>query len=171
MRYFALLAFVLTGGLAWANDNAPLVGTKVAAFKLRDYRGAETSLEQFTEKKAVVLAFVGCECPVAKLYGPRLAKLAKEYEAKGVQFLGIDANLQDGVSQIAEFAKDAGIEFPILKDVNNVLADQLGVQRNPEVLVLDAERMIRYRGRIDDQYNVGISRTKSTQNDLSDGTR
>ena len=96
---------------------------------------------------------------------------AKDYEGKGVQFLGIDANQQDGVSQIARFAKDAGVEFPILKDVNNVLADQLGVERTTEVLVLDAERQIRYRGRIDDQYNVGISRTKTTQNDLSAGTR
>ena len=127
----------------------------------------ETSLEQFAAKKAVVLAFVGCECPVAKLYGPRLAKLAKDCEAKGVQFLGIDSNQQDGVSQISRYAKDAGIEFPILKDVNNVLADQLGVQRTTEVIVLDHERIIRYQGRVDDQYNVGISRSKSTKNDLS----
>ena len=168
MKCFAWLVVALVPGLAWANDKAPVVGTKVASFTLRDYRGAESSLEQFAAKKAVVLAFVGCECPVARLYGPRLAKLAKDYEAKGVQFLGIDANQQDGVSQIARFAKDAGIEFPILKDVNNVLADQLGVQRTTEVLVLDADRIIRYRGRIDDQYNVGISRTKSTQNDLAE---
>ena len=167
MKYVAWLVVALVPGLAVANDKSPVVGTKVASFALRDYRGAETSLEQFAAKKAVVLAFVGCECPVAKLYGPRLAKLAKDYESKGVQFLGIDANQQDGVSQLARFAKDAGVEFPILKDVNNVLADQLEVQRTTEVLVLDGERIIRYRGRIDDQYNVGISRTKPTQNDLA----
>ncbi len=157
----------LAPGLAWANDKVTDVGARVPSFTLRDYRGAETSLDQFAAKKAIVLAFVGCECPVAKLYGPRLAKLAKDYEAKGVQFLGIDSNQQDGVSEIARFAKDAGVEFPILKDVNNVLADQLAVERTTEVLVLDAERTIRYRGRVDDQYNVGISRTKSTQNNLS----
>ena len=140
MKCFACLVVALVPGLAWANDKARSDGAKVASFTLRDYRGAETSLEQFAAKKAVVLAFVGCECPVARLYGPRLAKLAKDYEGKGVQFLGIDANQQDGVSQIARFAKDAGVEFPILKDVNNVLADQLGVQRTTEVLVLDAER-------------------------------
>ena len=167
MRVFAWFVVALVPGFAGAKDTAPSVGTKVASFTLRDYRGAETSLDQFAAKKAVVLAFVGCECPVAKLYGPRLAKLAKDLEAKGVQFLGIDANQQDSVSHITRFAKDAGIEFPILKDVNNVLADQLAVQRTTEVLVLDQERIIRYRGRVDDQYNVGISRTKSTKNDLS----
>jgi peroxiredoxin len=167
MKRFAWLAVALLPGLAWAGGKAPAVGTKVAPFTLRDFRGAESSLEKFAAKKAIVLAFVGCECPVAKLYGPRLAKLAKTYEAQGVQFLGIDSNQQDGVSQIARFAKDAGIEFPILKDANNVLADQLGVERVSEVIVLDGERAIRYRGRIDDQYNVGISRTKTTQNDLA----
>ena len=126
----AWLVVALAPGLAWANDKVTDVGAKVPSFSLRDYRGAETSLDQFAAKKAVVLAFVGCECPVAKLYGPRLAKLSKDYEAKGVQFLGIDSNQQDGVSEIARFAKDAGVEFPILKDVNNVLADQLAVERN-----------------------------------------
>jgi peroxiredoxin/mono/diheme cytochrome c family protein len=168
MKSVAWLVFALLPGMAWADEKTRLIDTKVALFKLRDYRGAESSLDQFAAKKVVVLAFIGCDCPVAKLYGPRLARLAKNYDAKGVQFLGIDANLQDGVSQIARFAKDAGLEFPILKDVNNVLADQLGVQRTTEVLVLDAERKIRYRGRVDDQYNVGISRTKSTQNDLAE---
>jgi peroxiredoxin/mono/diheme cytochrome c family protein len=168
MTCFAWLVLAIVPGLAWANDKAAVNGEKVASFTLRDYRGAETSLEQFAAKKAVVLAFVGCECPVAKLYGPRLAKLATDFEARGVQFLGIDANQQDGISQIARFAKDAGVSFPILKDVNNVLADQLGVQRTTEVLVLDADRIVRYRGRVDDQYNVGISRTKSQRNDLSE---
>ena len=168
MTCFAWLVLAFVPALAPVNDKAPVNGEKVASFTLRDYRGAETSLEQFASKKAVVLAFVGCECPVARLYGPRLAKLAKDYESRGVQFLGIDANQQDGISQIARFAKDAGVEFPILKDVNNLLADQLGVERTTEVLVLDADRIIRYRGRVDDQYNVGISRTKSKQNDLSD---
>jgi peroxiredoxin/mono/diheme cytochrome c family protein len=167
MKCFAWLVVSLVPALAWANDKPPEGGAKVASFTLRDYRGAETSLGQFAAKKVVVLAFVGCDCPVAKLYGPRLAKMAKDFEAKGVQFLGIDANQQDGVTQIARFAKESGVEFPILKDVNNVLADQLAVQRTTEVLVLDADRIIRYRGRVDDQYNVGISRTKSTQNDLS----
>lgn len=167
MKYSAWLVIALLPGLALADVQAPASGAKVASFKLRDYRGAEFSLEQFATKKAVVLAFVSCECPVAKLYGPRLAGLAKDYDSKAVQFLGIDANQQDGVSGIARFAKEAGIEFPILKDVNNILADELKVRRTTEALVLDAERTIRYRGRIDDQYNVGIARTKSTHNDLA----
>ncbi len=71
MRVFAWFVVAVLPGFTGANDKAPSVDTKVASFTLRDYRGAETSLEQFAAKKAVVLAFVGCDCPVAKLYGPR----------------------------------------------------------------------------------------------------
>ena len=44
------------------------------------------------------------------------------------------------------------IEFPLLKDAGNVIADQFGAVRTPEVFVLDADRVVRYWGRIDDQY-------------------
>ena len=55
MKYFAWLVVALVPGLAWANEKALDVGTKVASFTLRDYRGAESSLDQFAAKKVVVL--------------------------------------------------------------------------------------------------------------------
>ncbi len=164
------IVVALLPGLALAGENTPNagIGAKVTSFKLRDYRGAERSLDEFASNKAIVLAFVSCECPVARQYGPRLASLAKEYESKGVAFVAIDPNQQDSPSDIAKYSKEAKIGFPILKDVNNVLADQLGVQRTTEVFVLDPDRVIRYRGRIDDQYNVGINRPKPQRNDLAE---
>ena len=39
-------------------------------------------------------------------------------------------------------------------------------QRTPEVFLLDADRVIRYHGRIDDQYGIGFRRDKPTRNDL-----
>ena len=50
------------------------------------------------------------------------------------------------------------IDFPVLKDLNNKLADRLGATRTPEVFVLDRERTVRYQGRIDDQFGVGFVR-------------
>jgi hypothetical protein len=52
-----------------------------------------------------------------------------------------------------------GIEFPILKDLNNVLADNLQATRTPAAYVLDRQRVVRYQGRIDDQY--GLQNTPS----------
>ena len=39
-------------------------------------------------------------------------------------------------------------------------------QRTPEVFLLDADRVIRYHGRIDDQYGVGFRRDKPARRDL-----
>src|SRR6266849_6264470 len=163
------LALVLSSSLALAQaeETASPVGKKVENFTLRDYRGAERSLQAFADHELVVLAFTGTECPVAKLYGPRLAGLAKEYGSKGVAFIGINANQQDSITAIGDCAKSHGITFPILKDVGNVLADRLGARRTPEVFVLDRQRVIRYWGRIDDQYGVGYTRPRPQRRDLA----
>src|SRR5438552_7628079 len=168
MKLLLSLAAVLVSclALAGAPEKASPIGKKVADFKLRDYRGADRSLEDFADRKFVVLAFVGTECPLAKLYGPRLAALAREYEARGAAFIGIDSNLQDSASAIDHYATVNNISFPILKDVGNVLADQLGAQRTPEVFVLDQQRVVRYWGRIDDQYGIGFARPRAAHRDL-----
>ena len=58
--------------------------------------------------------------------------------------------------------------FPLLKDVGNALADRLGAERTPEVFVLDQGRVVRYRGRIDDQFSFGVHRPVPTRHELAD---
>ena len=144
---------------------------KVAPFTLKDYRGQPFDLAKAAQDKIVVLAFLGTECPLAKLYAPRLSELAKEYEPRGVIFVGIDANRQDAATEIAAYARHHGVEFPILKDLNQVVADRVGATRTPEIIVLDKARAIRYRGRIDDQYgllkNANFQRKEPTRRDLA----
>src|SRR5689334_11513724 len=96
----ALLAIASTGVRSHAAErvtgaSAPTssaVGQKVDNFTLNDFRGKSHSLAELAERDVVVLAFIGCECPLAKLYGPRLAELANEFEGRGVAFLAIDSN-------------------------------------------------------------------------------
>src|SRR5258708_1812442 len=73
-------------------------------FRLQDFRGDWHSLQDFQDKKAIVVVFTGVECPLAKLYAPRLVGLAKEYAPKGVAFLALDANEQDSITQMKNFA-------------------------------------------------------------------
>src|SRR5262249_50544392 len=86
--------------------------------------------------------------------------------SKGVAFVGLDPNSQDSITQLAAFARQHEIEFPLLKDLSNQIADALGAKRTPEVFVLDAERTIRYAGRVDDQFAVGTMRDKPQREDL-----
>jgi peroxiredoxin len=127
------------------------VGTTVEAFALPDFYGKTHGLEDYRDQ-CVVLAFLGTECPLAKHYAPRLRDLAAEFERNGVAFLGIDSNVQDSLSEMATFARLHGVTFPFLKDNDNIVADRLGAGRTPEVFLLDRQHVVRYWGRIDDQY-------------------
>lgn len=134
---------------------ASRVGNRIENFTLPDFHGKSHSLADYADSKLVVVAFTGTECPLAKLYAPRLEELHQEFASRGVQFLGINSNQQDSITKIASYARLHGTTFPILKDLNNVVADQIGAERTPEVFVLDEDRVIQYRGRIDDQYGLG----------------
>jgi peroxiredoxin len=142
--------------------------TTPADFRLQDHRGAWHSLDEARSSRVVAIAFVGTECPLAKAYAPRLAELARTYEARGVAFFGVDSNEQDGPVAIGRFATAQSIPFPILKDVGHVLADRLGADRTPEVFVLDESRSVRYSGRVDDQYALGVHRPSPTTRELAD---
>ena len=162
---FVGLAIIFAAAPSVAAEKSP-IGKKVDSFALQDYRGKERALKDFKDSKLVVVAFLGTECPLAKLYGPKLARLAKEYESKGVAFLGIDSNTQDQITAIAAYARIHEIGFPILKDLGNKVADQFGAQRTPTVYVLDGEQTIRYAGRVDDQYGIGFQKDKPAATDL-----
>ena len=148
------------------NSEAERIGKPVANFTLQDFRGKQHSLDGHKESKLVVIAFLGTECPLAKLYGPRLQSLANSYELSEVAFVGINSNCQDSITEIAAYARIHEITFPLLKDTGNRLADTMSAVRTPEVFLLDQERRIAYWGRIDDQYGVGVVRKAPTRQDL-----
>jgi peroxiredoxin len=146
---------------------APLLGKPAPDFVLSDAAGKQHALADLANAKLVVVAFLGTECPLAKLYGPRLEQLAAEYADRGVRVIGIDSNVQDSPDEIATYAREHGLSFPILKDTGNVVADQFGAVRTPEVFLLDDKRMTRYHGRIDDQYSTAVQKANVGRRDLA----
>lgn len=154
----ASLVLALTSGFVQAEV--------VGAFTLNDHRGAVVKSAQFAEAKCLVVAFLGTECPLAKLYGPRLQSLAAEFEPQGAKFLAINSNQQDSIAEITAYVKQHEIQFPILKDPGQKVADQFHASRTPEVFVLSPVGEVLYRGRVDDQYIVGVQRDKPQREDL-----
>lgn len=138
------------------------------AFQLNDYRGAAWSSDELKGKPAIVVAFLGTECPLVKLYAERLQQLANQYAAKNVAFIGINSNQQDSLVEIGHFVKENGLTFTMLKDAGNAVADQFGAERTPEVFVLDGNRKVQYHGRIDDQYTYGVQKQKAENRYLAD---
>lgn len=172
----ALLGSMLLGSAA-ADENEKdealpldrMVGQRMSNFTLTDaVSGRPYSLYGFAGKKGAVLIFMGTECPVGNVYAPRLVELNNEYRAKGFVFLGINSNAGDTEAEMADHAKSYKLDFPILKDRDNIVADAALADRTPEILVLDGTAQIRYRGAIDDQYSYGARRPEPKSHYLRD---
>lgn len=162
---------LLLGLVALGADTptSPRAARAIDNFRLSDPRSDRTvALADLKDKKAVVVVFLGTECPVNKAYLPVLVSLAEEFGPRGVQVLGISSNRQDTAGRVAEYAQRNNIPFLILKDPQNKVADQFGAQRTPEAFVLDGQSVVRYQGRIDDQFGIGYQRPgKPTRRDLA----
>lgn len=144
------------------------VGERLEDFALRAADGRTLRLQDFRDRKVLVLVFLGIDCPVGNLYAPRLAALEARYRGRGVGFVGVNANAHESAADVAAHAREYGLDFPVLKDDRNALADRLRAERTCEAIVLDADRSIRYHGAIDDQYARGAIRDEPTRSFLSE---
>lgn len=150
------------------NSEGASIGSKIDVFLLTDFQGKEWSMKDFPSKKAIVFAFVGTQCPLAKLYTSKLVELERGYRDRGVAFVAIDSNVQDSLAEMAAHARKFSMDFAFLKDPSQELADRMGATRTPEVCVIDGDNKIRYRGRIDDQFGIGYTKDKATKKELID---
>jgi peroxiredoxin len=165
-------ALVLVAGLGLLHGPAfsapPAVGSQAGDFTLTDVGGQRYSLYGFKDKKAVVVVFIGVECPIANLYLTTLAAMHHHYAPKGVQFLAVNSNSQDTLAEVVTHAKEHKVPFPVFKDVDYHAADSVGATRTPEAFLLDSRHIIRYRGRIDDQYGFTYRRASPSSTELKD---
>lgn len=157
-RIFILFAIVIAGIYQTCSAQDEL------AFQLPDIDGTQVQLEAQDERKLTVVCFLGTECPLAKLYASTLKELGNTFPE--VNFIGVCSNQQDSVEDLITYRDQLEIPFPIVKDRNNIVADQFKAQRTPEVFLVDQNLKILYRGRIDDQYQPGIAKSDSTRQDL-----
>ncbi len=138
-------------------------------FKLKNIDGKEVRLQaDYRNCKATVVTFLGTECPLVKLYVSRLNQFASEFADNNIQFLGISSNRHDSIEELKAFARVHKLEFPVLKDPGNKIADLFKAKRTPEVFVLDDNFTIVYRGAIDDQYTYGVQQADARNHFLKD---
>ncbi len=161
MRRLSVFLPLLVGAICCVASTADAadspIGKKIDEFSLHDFRGKVHSLSDYKDSKAVVVAFIGIECPLAKLYVPRLEQMAADFADKGLTVLAIDSNQQDSVTEVAGFAARNKLKIPVLKDPDNKVADLFDAKRTPEVYVLDSTGTVQYYGRIDDQYGQHLA--------------
>lgn len=97
---------------------------RLSNFTLTDVKSGRThTLYGYQGRKAIVLVFLGNDCPVGNLYLPRLIELEKEFRNQRVVFLGVNSNAHETEKEVAQFVAERGITFPVLKDPSNLVAD------------------------------------------------
>ena len=147
---------------------ASVWGDERYSFALKDSDGRFVALEEFEDSDVVVVAFLGVDCPLVKLYASRLNEIHRQFVDQSVSMVAINSNQQDSLAEIQHFVRSFELAFPVLKDVGNEVADRFDAERTPEVFVLNKQRDLVYRGVIDDQYGYGVQRTKADRHFLVD---
>jgi thiol-disulfide isomerase/thioredoxin len=173
LRFIPLLVLYVTAFLLWApvrctaEESAKVpIGSTIKTLLFKDIRHLPRSLDELGKKKAYVLAFTNTSCPLVRKYWPRLKQLHATYKVQGVQFVSINVGVSDSIRDVASQSLKYGILFPNVKDTTGDCVRLLGVHRTPEVVVLDANHRLVYRGRIDDQYRLGGTLPKPRQHYL-----
>ena len=119
--------------------------------------------------KAAVILFISTECPISNSYAPTIAALARTFTDHGVAFFLVYADADLHAADALQHQKTYALPGVALLDPMHQLARALQVTVTPEVIVVNPDRAVAYRGAIDDQYAaVGRKRFAATQHYLSD---
>lgn len=151
LTFLAAMVFAFAALVSFNNvsaDNGLAVGATMENFKLTDTAGATKSLDELKGKNGSILVFLSVQCPIVKAYDERIVKLAADYQAKGINVIGINSNSTETADKVKTHAAE-NYKFPVLIDKDNVIADKLGANVTPETFYLDAKNVLIYRGAID----------------------
>ena len=163
---FSLVLMLAVAVSSFASDGVG-VGDQVSDFSISNYDGNTYTLSQ-NGGKATMVVFMSTECPFVQPYTDRLNALVNDFSSQGIVFWGINSNNTESTDDVQAHAAGKGYTFPMLKDNNNVVADQFGAQRTPEVYVIDNSTMtVIYHGRIDDDKDASKVTSQDLKNALT----
>lgn len=141
--------------MAYTESNMIPLGTKAPDFKLPDtITGDSFQLSEMTPHPATVIMFLCNHCPYVLYVNPEIARIAGEYNAKGVAFIGISSNdaekyPEDAPDKMGPHARAVGYTFPYLYDENQDVARAYDAACTPDFYVFDGEMKLAYRGQLD----------------------
>jgi peroxiredoxin/mono/diheme cytochrome c family protein len=161
-----LSAVLLAGDPPAGDQTAISPGDAVPQFRFTDIRGLQRELSEFGSYRALVLTFTTTTCPLARRSLPRLTELYQKYRGDGVVFVAVNVGAADTIRKMAAQALELNVPFYFVRDADQSVARILGISRTPQVCLIDAQGVLRYRGRIDDQQRPGGSRPTPSRNDL-----
>jgi thiol-disulfide isomerase/thioredoxin len=177
---FSLLSVPLLAETAEKIQPLPL-GAPAPDFNLPGVDGRNYRLKDFATAKLLVVAFICNHCPTAQAYEERLKNLVVDYQGKGVALVAISPNdpksvrldelgytdLSDSFEEMKIRASHKKFNFPYLYDGEDSKVSKVyGPTATPHVFIFDAERKLRYVGRIDDSEREALVKVRDARNAL-----
>lgn len=131
------------------------LGRTAPPFELPDPRtGADVSLGDFARAPGLLVVFLSNHCPFVKHIERGLADFAREYQARGLAVVAINANdieayPDDAPERMVETAHRLGYEFPYVFDESQEVARAYRAACTPDFFLFGADRRLVYRGQFD----------------------
>ncbi len=165
---FSLIIFSFAISYAADDTNGYNIGDIVEDFTINNYDGNIYTLSN-NEGPATIIMFWSTRCPFVQPYTQRITKLANDFMTQGITFWAINSNNTEDVDEVQSHAQEKGYPFPMLKDINNVVADQFGAERTPEIFLIDNSNMkLVYHGRIDNDKNEDKVTSEDLRNTINE---
>ena len=130
------------------------LGTKAPAFSLPNVDGRTVSLDDFQGAPAYLVMFICNHCPYVKHVAAELARLARDYQAKGVAVIAINSNdvsahPADSPEQMVHEVESREYTFPYLFDETQAVAQAYKAACTPDFYIFDKAQKLAYRGQLD----------------------
>jgi len=137
------------------NSNMLALGTSAPDFRLPNTEGRMVSLSDYRGAPALLVIFMCNHCPYVKHIRKALARLAGEYQTKGVAIVGINSNdvknyPDDHPDKMSEEVADVGYTFDYLYDESQEVAKAYSAACTPDFFLFDRGLKLAYRGQFDD---------------------
>ena len=131
------------------------LGHAGARFPLMNVDGREVSRDDFADAPALLVIFMCNHCPFVIHVADELARLTREYMARGVAVVGINSNdvsthPADSPERMVAEAEERGYAFPYLYDETQEVAHAYHAACTPDFFLFDKNRKLVYRGQMDD---------------------
>jgi peroxiredoxin len=133
----------------------PEIGAPATPFSLPDTTGV---MHEPGGAPATVVVFTCNHCPYALAWHDRIGAVAADYADRGVRVLQINPNDSERYPRDSVEAMRARVEqgdfdgTPYLRDETQEVARAYDAKTTPDVFLIDAGGILRYRGAPDDDY-------------------
>lgn len=133
------------------------VGRLLPDIAFTDLDGHTGKLSDYKDAPALVIALTSTSCPLTRKYAPSLARIEREFAARGVKFLFVNPMPSDEPAAMRDTIRTQGFAGRYVHDSERKFATALGALTSTEIYVLDAARTMIFRGAVDDQYGFGYA--------------